>query len=212
MKAIVIGSTGMVGKQLIIQLLKSNDYTEVVSLVRRQSKVIHPKLKEHVINFDLPDTWSHLVSGDVLYSCLGTTIKQAKTQDSQFKVDFTYQYVVARIAAENGVSKYVLVSSAGAHERSPIFYSRMKGKLDASILSLPFEVISILRPGQLYGDRDVNRPADKISVFIMFLLNKLHILRKYKPINASEVASAMINAAKKEKTAIYTLNELFGLF
>ena len=156
-KAIVIGSTGMVGTQLIQLLLFSNNYVEITSLVRRESGITHPKLKEYVVDFDQPETWRQLVNGDVLFSCMGTTIAKAKTKENQYKTDYTYQYKVAEIAAQNGVPAYVLLSSAGANVKSAAFYMQMKGKLDEAVLKLSFETISILRPAQLYGERKEKR-------------------------------------------------------
>lgn len=210
-KAIVIGSTGMVGTQLILLLLESEEYSEIVSLVRRPSGITHPKLAEYTVDFDKPETWSNLVTGDVLFSTLGTTIARAKTKENQFKVDFTYQYSVAEIAAKNGVSHYVLVSSAGANSKSSTFYMNMKGKLDEVVQSLPFEVICILRPGQLDGDRIEKRFGEKVGLKVMVFLNKLGLFLHYKPIHARLVALAMINAAKKNKSETYTLEKVFEL-
>jgi len=210
-KAIVIGSTGMVGTQLIKLLIENNEYSEIISLVRRPSGVNHPKLNEQIINYDQPESWSDLVKGDVLFSTLGTTIAQAKTKDSQFKVDFTYQYVVAEVAAKNGVSNYVLVSSAGANSKSGTFYINMKGKLEDAIQLLPFKVIVILRPGQLDGNRIENRMGEKIALSVMYGLNKLSFFKKYKPIQALQVAQAMINADKMEESGSYSLNQVFEL-
>ncbi len=210
-KAIVIGSTGMVGTQLIQVLLENKEYSEVVSLVRRSSGVKHPKLSEFCIDFDLPESWKNLVTGDVLFSTLGTTIAQAKIKENQFKVDFTYQYSVAEIAAKNGVSHYVLVSSAGANSKSNTFYMNMKGKLEEAIQSLPFEVISILRPGQLDGDRIEKRFGEKVGLKVMVLLNKLGFFLRYKPIQARLVAKAMINAAKKKNSKTYALEKVVEL-
>ena len=210
-KAIVIGSTGMVGTQLMQLLLESEEYTEIVSLVRRSSGITHPKLTEYTVDFDKPETWSNLVTGDVLFSSLGTTIAQAKTKENQFKVDFTYQFSVAEVAAKNGVKRYVLVSSAGANSKSSTFYMNMKGKLDDAVQSLPFEVISILRPGQLDGNRIEKRFGEKVGLKIMFFLNKMSLFQRYKPIHASLVALAMINAAKKNKSETYALEKVFEL-
>lgn len=210
-KAIVIGSTGMVGTQLIKLLIENNEYSEIISLVRRPSGVNHPKLNEQVINYDQPESWSDLVKGDVLFSTLGTTIAQAKTKDSQFKVDFTYQYIVAEVAAKNGVSNYVLVSSAGANSKSGTFYINMKGKLEDAIQLLPFKVIVILRPGQLDGNRIENRMGEKIALSVMYGLNKLGVFKKYKPIQALQVAQAMINADKMEESGSYSLDQVFEL-
>ncbi|HEY6915172.1 MAG TPA: NAD(P)H-binding protein [Paludibacter sp.] len=210
-KAIVIGGTGMVGTQLIKQLIEDKNYSEVVSLVRRASGISHPKLNEQVIDFDQPDSWKTLITGDVLFSTLGTTIARAKTKDAQYKVDFTYQYNVAEIAAANGVPSYVLVSSAGATSKSNVFYSNMKGKLEDAVKQLPFKVISIIRPGQLAGEREEKRTTEKIALSIMNGLNKMGLLQRYKPIQGREVAQAMIHAADKQQSGSYTLNEVFDL-
>lgn len=210
-KAIVLGSTGMVGTQLIDLLLQSNDYAEVVSLVRRASGITHPKLNEQIVDFDKPETWSEFVRGDVLFSCMGTTIAKAKTKDNQFKIDYTYQYNVAEAASKNGVPTYVLVSSAGANENSVTFYTHIKGLLDADVQKLPFKVITILRPGQLYGDRTENRVGEKIALSFMFTLNTLGLLKKLKPIHAREVAQAMIKCADNKQNNTLTLNAIFDL-
>ncbi|HET7734062.1 MAG TPA: NAD(P)H-binding protein [Paludibacter sp.] len=210
-KAIVIGGTGMVGTQLIKQLIEDKNYSEVVSLVRRASGISDTKLNEQVIDFDQPDSWKAFVTSDVLFSTLGTTIARAKTKDAQYKVDFTYQYNVAEIAAANGVPSYVLVSSAGATSKSNVFYSNMKGKLEDAVKLLPFKVISIIRPGQLAGDRTEKRTTEKIALSVMYGLNKIGLLQRYKPIQGWEVAQAMIHAADKQQSGSYTLNEVFDL-
>lgn len=210
-KAIVIGSTGMVGVQLIQLLLLSNEYSEIVSLVRRASGVEHPKLKEYCVNFDAVETWKQLVVGDVLFSTMGTTLAAAKSKEAQFKVDYTYQYIVAEIAAKNNVRTYVLVSSAGANSKSIVFYTKMKGQLENAVKLLPFQTVSILRPGQLVGNRIEKRTGEKVGLKIMSFLNKMGLLVKYKPIHAREVAQAMLNVANRTNSGNYTLDEVFEL-
>ena len=210
-KAIVIGATGMVGTQLIQLLIQDEDYSEIVSLVRRASGVTNAKLTELIINFDEPNSWSNLVTGDVLFSTLGTTIAQAKTKEGQFKVDFTYQFTVAKIAVNNSVSQYVLVSSAGANPNSKNFYLKTKGQLEKAIQALPFETISILRPGPLAGNRIQIRPGELIGLIVMTGLNRLGLFKRYRPLQASLAAKAMIMAAKEKKSSTYTLEEVFRL-
>jgi uncharacterized protein YbjT (DUF2867 family) len=210
-KAVVIGSTGMVGIQLIDLLTNSNEYSEIVSLVRRTSGITHPKLSEHPVDFDKIETWSPFVKGDVLFSCMGTTIAKAKTKENQYKIDYSYQYNVAETASANGVQTYVLISSAGANPKSTVFYSKMKGQLDEAVLKLPFKNIFILRPGQLYGNRTEKRLGEKTGLSVMFFLNRVGILRKYKPIHAHEVARAMINIAENKQTAIVASGDIFKL-
>ena len=210
-KAIVLGATGMVGTQLIQILIEDEEYSEIVSLVRRESGIRNPKLKEHIINFDEPDKWRSFVNGDILFSALGTTIGQAKTKTAQYKVDVTYQFTVAQIAAQNSVSHYVLISAAGANPKSNNFYLKMKGELEKSIQTLPFDLINILRPGLLAGNRIHNRPTEKISYFMLNALNKLGLFIRYRPIQARIVAKAMIMVCKQKKSSTYTLEEIFKL-
>jgi uncharacterized protein YbjT (DUF2867 family) len=210
-KAIVIGATGMVGTQLIQLLIENEDYSDIISLVRHTSGIKSPKLTEQLIDFDKPETWSKAVKGNVLFSTLGTTLAQAKTKESQYKVDFTYQYTVAKIAAENGVQHYVLVSAAGANSKSKAFYMKIKGELETAVQALPFKVISILRPGQLNGFRDQKRSGEIVGLAIMKILNSIGLFKRYRPILASKVAKAMIIAAEEKHSSTYTLDEIFNL-
>jgi uncharacterized protein YbjT (DUF2867 family) len=210
-KAVVIGGTGMVGVQLIKLLIETDEFSEVVSLVRRVSGVKHPKFNEYIIDFDKPETWSKLVIGDVLFSTLGTTLAKAKSKDNQYRIDFEYQYITAEIAAKNGITNYVLVSSAGASSKSTIFYSQMKGKLEDAVSLLPFKTISILRPGQLDGERTEKRAGEKVGLSFMYFMNKIGLFKRYRPIQAVQVARAMIHASQKPESASYTLAEVHKL-
>jgi uncharacterized protein YbjT (DUF2867 family) len=119
-RAIVIGSTGLVGKQLVGQLLADARFERVVSFVRRPSGRTHARLEEHVIDFRAPDAWADRVEGDVLFSTLGTTLKQAGSKEAQYEVDYTFQFNTAQAAAKNGVKEYVLVSADRASPSSMV--------------------------------------------------------------------------------------------
>jgi uncharacterized protein YbjT (DUF2867 family) len=141
MVAIVIGSTGLVGSELTNQLISSDQFQKIKVFTRRPLENKHPKIEEYVINFDLPKQWQKLVTGDVLFSSLGTTLKKAGSKGAQFKIDYNYQYYFARAAAENNVPSYVLVSAAYASPASKIFYSRMKGILEKTSKNFLFNTL-----------------------------------------------------------------------
>jgi len=212
MKALVIGATGAVGKDLVGQLLKDDSFDRVDVFVRREVKVSSPKLVPHVVDFDHPETWSDLLTGDVLFSCLGTTIKAAGSQDAQWKVDYTYQYEAAKAARENGVLKYVLVSSIGASSKSKIFYSRMKGALEDAVKGLGFPGCFILQPPSLVR-KGSDRFGEKAGVAVLKALNAIGIMRSWKPMPTEEVAAAMIRLAKSDKTGtnIITSQEILSV-
>jgi uncharacterized protein YbjT (DUF2867 family) len=190
----VIGASGLVGEQLISQLLQNEEFEKVRSFVRRLSGMTHPKLEEIKIDFDNPESWTPLVKGDVLFSSMGTTIKMAKTKENQYRVDFTYQYEFAKAAAENGVTAYILVSSMGANSKSSVFYSRIKGELEEAVTKLSFRKLIIFRPSILDGDRKEKRSGEKIGLVISRFVTKF-ILKKYRPTPVNVLAAKMIRVS-----------------
>ena len=198
----VIGATGLVGRSLVKQLLDDGRFEKVVIFVRRSMGLQHDALDEHLIDFDHPENWQHLVKGDVLFSTLGTTLKKAGSKAAQYKVDHDYQYQFAAAAARNSVPVYVLVSAMGAGLRSPFFYSRMKAELERDVNELAFAKIAILRPGPLDGPRQENRKGEKIALAVIKSFNRLGLFRKYRPIMDHEVARAMIHAALTDKQGV----------
>ncbi|MDZ7743312.1 MAG: NAD(P)H-binding protein [Bacteroidota bacterium] len=212
--AIVIGATGLVGSSLLEQLLEDDHFDEVKVFHRRTTGLKNPKLKEYIVDFENPAAWKGKITGDVLFSAMGTTIKKAGSKKAQYGIDYTYQYNTAKAASENGVQNYVLVSSAGANQRSKIFYSRMKGELDEAVQKLPFRNIVIMRPSILAGNRNEKRSGEQIGLVLAKVFTRIPGLRKYRPIHGKEVAAAMIRAfeiKQEEKIRIFTLDEIFSL-
>jgi uncharacterized protein YbjT (DUF2867 family) len=211
-KALILGATGLVGSELLQQLLNDDYFSQVVVLTRRSIGITHPKLKEEIIDFDKPESWQDKVKGDVLFSAFGTTIKTAGSKAAQWKIDYTYQYQMAMAARTNGVPAMVLVSSAGASPNSRIFYSRMKGELDRDIKALGFERFTILKPSILAGNRKEKRAGESVGLVLGKLIGIIPYLIRYRAIPASVVAKAMVNASKSDKAfGEYQLLEVFGL-
>jgi uncharacterized protein YbjT (DUF2867 family) len=206
----IIGSTGLVGHQLLTQILDHPEFQKVRIFVRRATGIVHPKLEEKIIDFDQTESWKPLVTGDVLFSTLGTTIKTAKTKENQFRVDFTYQFEFAKAAAENGVSVYLLVSSMGANPKSSVFYSRMKGELEDAVAKLPFQKLFIIRPSILDGDRQEKRAGEKFGLILSRFVTRF-ILKVYKPTPVDLLASKMISLSLEKVPGVRTIGgfELF---
>ena len=202
--ALIIGATGATGKDLVAQLLEDAAFDNVHIFVRRDVDLHHDKLHVHVVDFDKMDEWKGQLKGDALFSALGTTIKKAGSQQAQWKIDYTYQYEVAKAARENGVETMALVSSAWATADSKVFYTRMKGQLEEDVKKLGFRSLSIMRPPSLIR-KDTDRFGERISVGLLLALNKIGLLRAIRPMPTDQVAKAMITMAKEGKEGVFTL-------
>ena len=205
MKALVLGATGAIGKDLVEQLLQDYTFDRVDIFVRREVKIPSAKLVAHVVNFDHPEQWADRITGDVLFSCLGTTIKAAGSQDAQWKVDYTYQYNAAKAARENGVPMYVLVSSVGANSKSKVFYTKMKGALDDAVQELGFEGCFILRPPSLIR-KGSDRFGEKVGIVALKAFNAIGLMRSFTPMPTEAVAAAMIRLTKSSRQGFEIIN------
>lgn len=208
----VIGATGLVGKQLVNLLLENHKFDKIRIFVRHDSGITHSKLDQQIVDYSNTETWENHLKGDVLFSALGTTLKKAGSKEKQYEVDVRFNLNFALKAKVNGIETYVLVSAVGADSGSRIFYNRIKGELDDAVSKIGFQKLTILRPSALAGDRDESRWAEKISIPIVGLITRF-IFKKYRPIEAKTVATAMINAAIRppaEKT-VWTADEIFAL-
>ncbi|MDO6426785.1 NAD(P)H-binding protein [Thalassotalea sp. 1_MG-2023] len=209
--AIVIGATGLIGQHLLTQLLADSTYSKIIAFTRKPIKSKSKKLVNHVIDFNQLGNYQNDFIGDVLFSCLGTTKKQAGSIEKQRMVDVDYQYQAAKMAAENGVAHYVLVSSSGANKNANSAYFKMKGELEDKVKPLSFQRMSILQPSLLLGERDHFRLGEVLSSYLLPIICKLPFLKRYRPIEGAQVAKKMLNVSKEQKEPfeIFTLDELF---
>ena len=210
MKALIIGATGATGKDLLSQLLTDDTYTEVHCFVRKPLALNHPKLHTHVVNFDTPKAWADLLHGEVAFSCLGTTLAAAGSKEAQWRVDYDYQYTFAQQCRNNGVPTFVLVSAAGAKAHSKLFYNRMKGTLEDAVKTLEFPRLLIFQPSVLIRSNS-NRGGENFSVKAIGFLNKLGILKRYRPMPTAVLAERMRKetATAPKGSHTFTLDDIF---
>lgn len=198
--AIVIGATGLVGKELVQNLLKDKQYDKVKVFLRKQLLFANPRLEQEIIDFDKMKSFSDRINGDVVFCALGTTIKTAGSQEAFARVDYTYVLNFAEIARKNNVKQFILVSSLGVSESAGNFYLTVKRDVENALKKMHFHSLIIVRPSMLLGERNEFRFGESIGKFFMNALGFLFIgkLKKYKGIHAKVVAQAMISLSKTE--------------
>ena len=201
-QALIFGSTGLIGNEVLQILLQDSAYH--ISTFTRKAAQSSNKVTNHVINFNRPEESARLITGDVLFCCLGTTIRKAGSRAAFREIDYELVLKIARIAVRNGVARMLVISSVGADANSGNFYLKTKGEMERDLQLLPFQHIKILRPSILTGKRKEFRLGEKVAIGFATLLAPLMMgnLSKYRPIKAETVARAMIALASDDSLQI----------
>ncbi|AOT08805.1 NAD-dependent epimerase/dehydratase family protein [Pseudoalteromonas luteoviolacea] len=209
--AIVLGATGLIGKILVQQLIEQAAIEKVIAITRRPVDYQSDKIINQVVDFDNLTQFVHIFHGDMLFSCLGTTKKQAGSIAKQRTVDLDYQLQVAKLAAQNQIKHYFLVSSSGANADSSSSYLQMKGELEHHVKQLHFDTVNIFQPSLLVGQRPDTRIAETLGNYLLPTICRLPWLKKYRPISGQQVAKKMVSVAmtKHKKSHTYALDVLF---
>jgi len=195
--ALLAGATGLIGGQLLELMLNDSRYTQVIAISRRPLQNSHSKLQNIVADFDSLEQHQNELVADDVFCCLGTTMRDAKTREAFWQVDFDYPALLAKLSRENGAKQYLLVSALGANKSSLFFYNQVKGWTEEAIASVGFESYHIFRPSLLVGPRTKHRRGERVARWFYGLFGFL-IPKKYKAIESIRVARAMLTLADQE--------------
>jgi uncharacterized protein YbjT (DUF2867 family) len=204
--ALLFGATGLIGSRCLKSLIQHTSYSKIMVFSRKKIDISSPKLVQHIVNFEDIPNWSHLIKGDDLFYCMGTTMLKAGNKTEFHKIDYHYAIDIAKAAVQNNVNQYLLVSSVGANAKSAFFYSQVKGELEDAVRELTFWAVHIFQPSVLLGERNENRFGEQVAGMIGKGLDAIlgGVLTKYKPIEAVFVAQAMVNVAQGFQAGAFT--------
>lgn len=195
--ALLFGASGLIGTYLLDELVNNETYTKIKVFGRKKHEYESVKIDMHVIEFDKPDDFADLIKGDDLFCCLGTTVKNAGSKEAAKIIDFDYPVRIARIAEQNSIKNFLVVSSLGANPKSASFYLKSKGMMEEAIRHLSFESCYSLRPSMLLGKRNEFRFGEAIGkiFFILFGWLMLGKLKRFKAVHGKDVAKVMVYLA-----------------
>lgn len=218
--AIISGASGMVGMQLLHQLLK--EYDDVISVGRRTLALKHDNLAQLEGDMAKINTWDweHMLVSKSLggeknalkesilerkaeihaFSALGTTIKQAGSKERFYQIDHDLVIEFAKWTKSLGASKFLYVSSSGASSDSSIFYSQTKGKTEEDLKAIGFDFLGLFRPSLLLGNRSEFRLGEQIATIFMKPLVWLKLFKNIRPIYDYQVAKGMVRKALEQNS------------
>ena len=202
--ALLVGATGLIGSQLLPLLLASERYAKVTVVGRRALPMQHSKLTQVVTELDQLAGLGPQLGADDVFCCLGTTIGQAGSREAFYKVDFQYVLALATLAAGHGATQFLVVSSMGADADSRVYYTQVKGEMEAAVRQVPFRAIHLFRPSLLLGERAQPRLGERVGAAVLGALTPLlrGPLRQYRPVSSAAVAAAMLRAAAESGSGV----------
>lgn len=205
-KAILLGASGLIGSRLLELLLNSNSFNEVTVLVRKSLGINHEKLTEVITDFSELTPLNSIISGDIIFSCLGSTKNKTPNLKDYKRIDHDIPLQIAKFGKENNVSQFHLVSALGANSQSSVFYSKMKGQTEEELKQLGFISTFIYQPSLLRGERKEKRFFEKLTLKITKYIDPLLTgsLKKYRSIKVETVAQAMLNQSLKKQKGVFT--------
>jgi len=194
--AIILGATGLTGSILLQRLLNDDSISTIKLFSRSSSNVKSPKVEEHLVDmFELESQTEHF-TGDVVFCCIGTTKSKTPDKETYKRIDYGIPVTAAKLAKQNSISKFIVISALGSNPESSVFYNKVKGEMECDVLQQNISETYILQPSLIGGDRSENRTGESIAQFFAKVFGFL-IPKKYKMIEPETIAKAMQNLLYK---------------
>jgi uncharacterized protein YbjT (DUF2867 family) len=197
--ALLLGATGLVGRELLAQLLADDAFSRVRVIARRSTNVRHAKLDEQLFPLEAMPEHEPLFAVDHVFCALGTTIRTAGSEERFRHVDHDLPLLAARLGRANGAQHFLLVSSHGADPQSRVFYTRVKGEVERDLRAIGYPRVTIARPSFIKGVRAEFRPGELVT-YLGFLMPA-----SIKPVAAKDVARVLVEAARAERPGIHVI-------
>jgi len=199
-RLLIVGATGLVGSKALDMALRDSRVGHVVVISRRPVKT-HPKLENHVVDFDALPSEAPYYRVDAALCALGTTRRQATSKEHYDRIDVDYPLAIATKVKSCGATSFALVSSSGASANSPFSYLARKARIETSLTQLNFSSLTIVRPSFITGERENDRPTEKILSSIMNTLEPL-IPQRFRSVSADRIAKTMLEAVLRPKMGV----------
>jgi uncharacterized protein YbjT (DUF2867 family) len=207
--AVVIGSTGLIGHDLVEKLALQGSWTSILAVSRKSKNWSNPKVRTLVFDFT---NWGDLElqvtsfaghSNLDFFCCLGTTMKVAGSEEAFKKIDLHAVVSFAVLAQSCRAEQLLIVSGLGADAASSVFYNHVKGEMEIAVLQKFSGQTYFARPSLLLGDREEFRFTERMAILFSPIFSNFLFgpLAKYKPIQSSQVATALVLVASKNKTS-----------
>ena len=195
-KAILLGATGLTGSHLLKLLIEDSDYEKIKVFTRKKLTTAHSKIEEHVVDLLKLSDYANEFTGDVVFCCIGTTKAKTPNKALYRAIDYGIPVEAAKLAKQNSIPHFIVISALGANPNSKVLYSQLKGEMERNVLAQQIEHTYLLQPSLIVGNRKEKRMGEDLSKLFMKLFGFL-IPARYKMIQGKTIAQAMLQLTSK---------------
>ncbi|WNW02375.1 NAD(P)H-binding protein [Tenacibaculum sp. HL-MS23] len=213
--AIILGATGLTGSNLLTKLINDNRYENIKLFSRSKIDGLPTKVTQYIGDLLKLEDFKADFTADEVFCCIGTTAKKTPDKNLYKKIDHGIPVAAAKLAKENKITTFLVVSAMGANKKSSVFYNKTKGEMENDVLLQNIEKTIILRPSLIGGERKERRILEQIGLSVFKIIQPLFVgkLKNYKIIDADNIAQAMVQLAnnKNHIEVIITSNQIIKL-
>ena len=197
--ALLFGSSGLIGSNLLDNLINNNNYNKIKIFVRGLPSINNSKVEVIKTDFLNLDTLKENLIGDDCFFCIGTTHKDTPDKNEYRRIEYDLPVHLAKIAKFNSINNFIYVSSIGANPKASSTYLKNKGQAEEELKKIGFSNLSIIQPSFLVGNRKAFRISEALGIPVMKFLSLFFLggFKKYTPINVEIVVKAMIKIASE---------------
>ncbi len=206
--AVIVGSTGAIGRQLVPLVVAARRFDKVVVLHHRATPYGRlAEVDERIVDFTCLPALQPGDDLEAVFCCVGTTQKKAGSTEAFQGVDRDLPIALARWAADHNATTFVGVSSVDANSRARSIYLKTKGQMEAGIAGAGLRSSYLLRPSLLAGGRDEYRLAERIGNRVLAVIGPLMVgpVRKYRAVHTKTVAAAMLACAQRAVPGVHIM-------
>ncbi len=195
---LIAGATGLVGSEIVAQLLAAAETGTIWLLGRRGVESADQRVKNTAYDFVGEPAFGGQPKAPIAICTLGTTIKQAGSEQEFRRVDFDFVLRFAQVARALAAPSLHVVTAHGAAKNSLVFYNRVKGEIEEALRGVGLPAVHIYRPSLLIGERKEHRPGEGFATAAAKVLSplfKLPGLSSVQPTPAKHLAAYMLRTA-----------------
>lgn len=195
---IVTGSTGMVGKSILLEAIEDTRISSILLINRSSITLDHPKVVQLLVNSfeELPNHKDRFRTFDACFHCMGISSVGMNEEDYHYTTFELTNILIDTIyeANPNMVVNYVSGVGTDSTEKGKIMWARIKGRTENMILARKFKDSYMIRLGAILPEKGIKSKTGWYNTLYMITKPLFPLMKKSNNIiTTTNFGKAMIN-------------------